>query len=221
MALVLVSATSTEATAITTFAEGIDYAFPKSDIFVVTKQLMYDKGRSDVNEINCKFMRGATEYGCVHSMFMLGFFYSQSELNGRQLHKSQPMLLEGAIRGSSSCANNLIGQIVYEAKPNTPKALAIYWGNMCDAYAEWSGRSDLRYDTKNHVGIINRECIVCNQGDTATLTLRQCIGRSTYCYCKYFVNKRGRKRKRNHSKYLFIVCTIIFYSKLVYIFIRQ
>lgn len=55
---------------------------------------------------------------------------------------------------------------------------------------------------KDMYDFINRECIICSKKDTDTIPLRQCMGCSYYCYCKYFVNRRGRKNKNESIKIL-------------------
>ena len=72
-------------------------------------------------------------------------------------------------------------QDTYEkALPIPPLALMTYWGEMYKAYKEWSGSSNI---DKIGKGDIYRMCTICGKDDTETLTIKQCMGCITYCYC--------------------------------------
>jgi len=130
-------------------------------------------------------MRGAKEYGYIHSLDAIGRMYTLPKLNGRQIHAGQPWLLEGSIRGSMQGVSNLTSNY-FKAKPEPPKALVSYWIKMMNKYEEWSGDTDTtkvesaRRSLKD--GVV-KQCAICFKEDTEKLTLRQCIGCSLYCYC--------------------------------------
>lgn len=168
----------------------IDNDFPKSDLFV---QVMSLNEEYYGEEVFNKCIRGAKEYGCVHSMFMISRFRKQP-------HLRQPWLLDACIHGSIFCVKVMLKEIYWKAKPCPPKALVTYWMKMQAKYEEWSNTystysdqshtklddvsyKDMAKDLKDRVG---RICAVCGQEDTDTLTLRQCMGCSTYCYCSKF-----------------------------------
>ena len=55
---------------------------------------------------------------------------------------------------------------------------------MFDKYQRWSDSSIVDKSTRKEVKkYINRICFVCHKKDTETLTLQQCSGCSSYCYC--------------------------------------
>ena len=89
------------------------------------------------------------------------------------------------IRGSIYGVFNLISNYD-EAKPELPQSLLSYWIKLMHKYQGWSGDTDtnetesLRKSLKD--GVV-KACAICSKEDTETLTLRQCMGYSMYCYC--------------------------------------
>ena len=157
--------------------------FPKSDSLLQAFKLFKEGNR---NQAIDRYMDGATEYGCVHSMYMLGVIDRDggSILKGKFVHLSQPWFIEGAIRGSASVTADLVEvYLVYQL--GNIKALTMYWIKMKCQYLEWSGGSQIvrKSEMKTIKGEITRSCAVCLKTDTETLTLQQCMGCSMYCYC--------------------------------------
>jgi len=160
-----------------------DDDFPKSDFFVQGQRMFEEQNHVLSEEIIDKYMRGATEYGCVYSMRQLGVYYSDPVLNGNFIHLAQPWFLEAAIRGSFAI-DILIGTIYAAAKPVVPHALKIYWMEMYYTNALIGSSRSKDVKIKEHIsGNIKRVCAICAKTDTPTFTLQQCMGCSTYCYC--------------------------------------
>jgi hypothetical protein len=95
-----------------------------------------------------------------------------------------PWLLEGAIRGTYYCGRKLVTKTYNEAKPDAPAAVMAYWMDMYSKFNEWDTDNDIpeiNFEVfKYHVG---RKCIICSKEDSEILTLQQCIGCTTHCYC--------------------------------------
>mmetsp|Transcript_33204 Transcript_33204/g.38284 ORF Transcript_33204/g.38284 Transcript_33204/m.38284 type:complete len:370 (+) Transcript_33204:213-1322(+) len=149
-----------------------DREFPKSVLFLPQEA----SGHT--------LLRGAIEEGCVHSMFHIGLYHTRPNLGEKFLHVALPWFLEGSIRGSIKCAKMLIMEVYDKAQPHIPDALQVYWRRLIAKYDEQhlfetSEKSMLR-DVKED---LERKCIICGKKDTKRLTLRQCMGCSTYCYC--------------------------------------
>ena len=156
--------------------------FPTSDSLLQGFKLFKDGNR---NQAIDRYMDGATEYGCVHSMYMLGLHRDGGViLKGKFIHLAQPWFIEGAIRGSASVTAELVEvYLVYQFRKT--KALTTYWIEIKCQYLEWSGGSKIvrKSEMKTIKGKITRSCAVCSKTDTKTLTLQQCMGCSMYCYC--------------------------------------
>jgi len=200
--------------------EDKDYVFPKSDLYRQARRLedgikdddtMKKNHDDDEKEITDRlFMRGATEYGCVHCINAIGQYYIlRSHLNGNAIHLAQPWFLEAAIRGSFNGRNRLMEEAYCMADPHQPRSLLSYWFKMTSKYGEWSGDSStstarrmqklLKKNTsKNFKEQVTRICIICSQTDTETVTLQQCMGCSTYCYCST-VCQRFHYKEQNHG----------------------
>eukprot|EP00751_Fragilariopsis_kerguelensis_P042372 CAMPEP_0171005352 /NCGR_PEP_ID=MMETSP0736-20130129/18304_1 /TAXON_ID=186038 /ORGANISM="Fragilariopsis kerguelensis, Strain L26-C5" /LENGTH=333 /DNA_ID=CAMNT_0011435017 /DNA_START=79 /DNA_END=1080 /DNA_ORIENTATION=- len=163
-----------------------DQEFPKSDSYVLGMRLNDDHNKYNIDndkEIKEAFMRGATEYGCVQSMGMVGLCHFWSNLNGKQIHLGVPWLLEEAIRGAMKPVQYLVEFVYNKVWPGQPRAIQKYWMKMFDKYYGWSESSGEKSNAKEVKDSINRVCFICFKRDTETLTLRQCKGCSTYCYC--------------------------------------
>jgi len=173
-----------------------DQEFPKTDVYLQAERILdnntlmttfYDQS---MKLVMAHYMEGATQYGCIHSIMTIGAMRCNPNLNNTLLHLAQPWFVEGAIRGSRVCAKYLIEKVYSKAQPHPPKALQKYWGNWIQKIdkhkhigdAEWTATSNGN-NMKLFTADINRKCIMCKRRDTDTLTLRQCMGCSTYCYC--------------------------------------
>jgi len=160
-----------------------DSDFPKSDFFVQGQRMFEEQNNVLSEEIIDRYMRGATEYGCVYCMLQLGTYYSDPVLNGKFIHLAQPWFLEAAIRGSFA-SNIQLGTIYATAKPCIPHALQIYWMEMYHTNSLVGSSRSKDVEIKEHIsGNVKRVCAICGKTDTATFTLKQCEGCSTYCYC--------------------------------------
>ena len=131
-------------------------------------------------------LHGAMEDGCIDSFHRLGclspicFPPYHVEAESRMLVTTNMWCfwLEGAIRGSVTCTLGLLR--TYDAIIPPPKGLLRYWHKMDYNYRKWSDadRSD------DNCYLLDRFCVICGKTDTDTLTLLQCKGCSTYCYCE-------------------------------------
>jgi len=180
-----VTAPSSTTTAVVDNKDGDD-EFPKSDSYVLGMRLLDENNKYIIDkykEIKEAFMPGATEYGCVGSMGMVGICHFWSYLNGEQIHLGVPWLLEAAIRGALMPVQYLVEEIYSKIRPCQPVGIQRYWMKMFDKYLGWSDSSGDESNAKEVKDNINRVCFICHKTDTETLTLRQCMGCSTYCYC--------------------------------------
>ena len=182
---------TTIATDTDTDIDELDNEFPKSEFFVKGHKLLGEQndGYCKPGNISELFMRGATEHGCVHSMHILGDYYTLPATNGKSIHLAQPFLLEGSLSGSINCLMELVSGIYMKVKQNPPQALILYWMKMQSKYEDWSTCSGSISDIKRSKmmnyckEMVTRSCAVCGKQDTNRLTLTQCVGCSTYCYC--------------------------------------
>jgi len=167
--------------------ENLDDVFPKSRFCVQADQLRKDCEAKtpgmNMKAISDIYMRGAIEHGCVHSFYMMGGLYTTD--GGKRNHLSTPLLLEGALRGSANCTYYLVEMVYTKAVPYQPNGLVAYWMKMISYYMEPSSTPNptVKSQSKDIKDAINRRCAICSKVDTDTLTLRQCIGCSMYCYC--------------------------------------
>ena len=116
----------------------LDHQFPESDFYVEGKRLLDERCITEnccgfetkvhtfsfhiEHEFNL-FLQGATEYGCIHSVNMLGLIYAGPIFN--QVYCAQPWCIEGAIHGSLNCTVQLL-ENYFKAKPYTPVALTMF-----------------------------------------------------------------------------------------------
>jgi len=174
----------------------LDHEFPKSALYVEAIQAMM-KGTMTFQDIELQFLRGATDYGCIHSMLiMVRFLMDRPEMFGhrKQIHVAHPWCLEGAIRGSVSSTMTLVEDFYLKAQPGQSKALSTYWMRMINKYRSWynggTASDEPRGDIRELKENITRTCVVCAKRDTATVKLRQCMGCSTCCYCSQECQKK-------------------------------
>ena len=167
-----------------------DSKFPISGLYLQAMQLINKDDYYNVKAINDLCVRGAIEDGCINSMNGVSQYYLDPELDQYRIQKiylAHPWSVEGAIRGSVGSISGLINKIHNEAKPYHPFVVSKYWKKMIYKYYKWNG--DYSSATKNKLNWkvlrdeINKSCIVCGKEDTDTLTLKQCRGCSTVCYC--------------------------------------
>ena len=159
-----------------------DIEFPKSKCYAQVEQMFLDGLREDEEgwTIDKLLMRGITEYGCVHSIFLLGHVNVLSNngnmngnINGNNVHLAHPWFLEGAIRGSYMCISNMLMKISFDTKPIPANALGAYWAKFLA----------LENAVKSMKDSVERICPVCFKTDSKQLTLKQCKGCSMHCYC--------------------------------------
>jgi len=162
--------------------EAQDNQLPKSDMYV---QAM--AGKLTIGEQFPLIKLGITEDDCVHCMYYMGFILrNASYVSCKHAHAALPWYLEGAIRGGFKCTMSLIrGFYIGKAYPDRKTvALMDYWGKITKKY--FSDVAAVLVDEiglKNARSLVTRECIICSEIDTKTLTLKQCQGCSMYCYC--------------------------------------
>mmetsp|Transcript_8750 Transcript_8750/g.10274 ORF Transcript_8750/g.10274 Transcript_8750/m.10274 type:complete len:458 (-) Transcript_8750:90-1463(-) len=159
-----------------------DHVFPNSKFLSEGNVLSYGSELRNPefdNRISRYFiMRGAKEDGCVHCIHEIGV----QMLERIQIQSAQPWFLEGAIHGSIRCTDQLVN-MYNKASPCVPEALKSYWMKVIIEYQESSGMFDRISTTKDHINNINRHCSSCWKVETKSLTLKQCMGCSTCCYC--------------------------------------
>jgi len=122
-----------------------DHEFPKSNSAIEGEKLLihiqrehffdHQNQKAKVKIMN-KFICGATKYGCVYSMKLIGWIRTRPELNETQLHLAHPWFLEGALCGSYKSANYL-GALYAKARPHPPLALVSYWMNTIIGIAKF------------------------------------------------------------------------------------
>jgi hypothetical protein len=152
---------------------GLDKIFPISDCFVRIRT------SNNFNEFMDLLCQGAIEYGCMHSMNGMVRMVIEHDP-----HFSHSWLLEGAIRGSYGCLRSLIMDIYMKAEPLPVGALIAYWLKMNDKIYKWNnGTCSGKFIVNCFKDGVERSCVICGKEDSDTLTLQQCKGCSTYCYC--------------------------------------
>jgi hypothetical protein len=177
-------------------ARALENQLPKTDMCVQAINMAYTDNINTLEQFEL-FKRGATEHGCVHSMFRMGKMLTDAQI-------ALPWFLEGAIRGSFFSTMQLMGEVYF---PNRKAdALQGYWWRITSKYYGSAGLVD-EIHFKNLKGLVERECIICSKTDTKTLTLQQCEGCSVYCYCSegcQTIHWKERKH-RNECKQLRIL----------------
>ena len=178
-------------TDIDTDIDELDNEFPKLEFFVKGHQLIAEQnnGSCEPSNIIEIFLRGVTEHGCVHSMKKMGSYHIMPVTNGKTIHLAQPFLLEGSILGSRSCSMELVTKICLKVKQNPPQLVILYWMKMYSKYEDCSDGSNSDFKKSKMMKYlketVTRSCAVCGKQDTKRLTLTQCVGCSTYCYCSH------------------------------------
>jgi len=181
--------------------------FPKSVFFRQGEKLLDRTQQTDVEYVLGTFRRGAIEQGCVPSMEMLGRFHTLEAAHGSRIHLALPWLLESAIRGSYSSSMKLVTELYYEATPQSAEALMKYWITMINKQSAWCAEVDQessytipKAQVKEFNTITTTECAVCERSDSHTVTLQQCKGCSSYCYCSKACQRRHWEEQNHRSE---------------------
>ena len=167
-----------------------DSDFPPTSEFAVSLEDIVSAVEAQDQVLGCSLvsnlLHGAMEDGCIDCFCTLGClspicfppYHKDTESKMLVTTNMWCFLLEGAIRGSVTCTLGLLR--TYDEIIPPPKGLLLYWHKMDYNYRKWSDadRSD------DNCYLLDRFCVICGKTDTDTLTLLQCKGCSTYCYCE-------------------------------------